>query len=394
MRAILSLILLTLTLVSKASIRPLDFIKYDGSPKVRVRIAKSLGEIVVSGTDLDRTIYLKKEKKTYSGRKSIKFNCENLRLSEREDPVLLAGLTSPTGLIGLADQKYKGDIHIVTSSSQQKCDVINEIDTEYYISSLLPKEMHSSWPIEALKAQAIAARTYALHKIASKQVARSYGKEVFFDLENSEKHQVNGHFFDSTPSTHKAAFETKGHILLTKEGLLTPTFFHAKCGGITWRPDQVWDNVVEGHRSVSCPFCKHHGNKNWEGRISKSKFVRFLNWLRKKGHLPHKTAFTTKDTIKIVPRFTKSSTLQLYLGDRPLLFKKALFRRYFGRVQIQSNNWNLQFDNKTLVLKGRGKGHGVGMCQFGALDLAKRGWNHQQILAHYFPEHRSVKVYQ
>ena len=357
------------------------------SQKVRVRIGRGLSNIKVSGTDLNRILHPTKEKIRYSGRKSIGFDCSHFDTADKKRPILLASFSSPTGLLSLEENKYKGKIDIVTSKARKKCDVVNELDMEYYISSLLSKEMHASWPIEALKAQAIAARTYAIHKISSTR--------GLFDLENSEKHQVSGHFFDSTTMTHKAAFETKGYVLLTQEGeTLTPTFFHAKCGGRTMKPDQIWMNNVEGYHAVLCPFCKDHGKKEWTSHLSKKEVVRFLNWMERKGATLRRRTFSIKNDMRIVPDTSSNNLLRLYSNDRILFIKKSQFRRYFGTMKVQSNNFRADWKNNSLVLHGTGRGHGVGMCQLGALDLAVNGWNYHQILAHYFPGHKLVKLYQ
>ena len=79
-------------------------------------------------------------------------------------------------------------------------------------------------------------------------------------------------------------------------------------------------------------------------------------------------------------------------------FKKSLLRRYFGRVVVPSNNFKLTLEAQgklgpRLRLRGDGLGHGVGMCQLGALELADRGWSFKKILAHYFPKHKMKKLY-
>ena len=382
-----------LTLTANAGVLPIDIVTDKNPPTIRVRVGEGLKNIIVTGTDLKRIIHLKKNKKTYGGRKSIRFDCSKIHRFKVDRPMLLASLTSPTGLLTLDDYKYKGALHIVTSSSQTKCDVINEIDMEYYISSLLSKEMHSSWPSEALKAQAIAARTYAFYKISSKGSLRQSVYEMPFHLENSERHQVSGHFFDATESTHKASFETKGYVLLTEKGLLSPVFFHSKCGGKTLRPDHVWDNVVGGYQSVPCPFCQNYGSRDWEYVISKKDFIKFLNWLRKRKYLSSPRAFTLGNNLTMLPDTSLKTVIRLYFKDRPFVLKKAFFRRYFGRKTIHSNNFRIFLSQESVKLKGSGKGHGVGMCQYGAFDLAKRGWSHQKILAYYFPKYQITKIY-
>ena len=153
---------------------------------------------------------------------------------------------------------------------------------EDYLSILLPKEMNASWHPEALKAQAVAARSYALHKVKSKYVSKKKGHEVHYDLENSERHQVNGDFFDATPKTRKATSFTQGEVLVTKDGQLTPIFFHAQCGGYTLLPDQVWSKKIKGYSTVRCSYCRHSKQNRWGKKITMNQMGKFMGWLYKK----------------------------------------------------------------------------------------------------------------
>jgi stage II sporulation protein D len=90
--------------------------------------------------------------------------------------------------------------------------------------------------------------------------------------------------------------------------------------------------------------------------------------------------------------YSKNS-LKIYLDSKPVVLRKPLLRRYFGRFIVSSNNYKLVQSKKGFRVYGKGLGHGVGMCQLGALDLADRGWGFKQILAHYFPGHKLIKLY-
>lgn len=247
------------------------------APVVSVRIGKSLKNIHVTGLDLKRHLLFNDDVKNYTGRKTVKFNCETFTTLNRHKntPILLATLESPTGLLSYENVKYQGMFKVITNPRGDSCDIINDIPMEAYISSLLTKEMNSKWPAEALKAQAVAARSYALHKMQSQQVSKELGSEAFYDLESSEKHQVGGAFFDATDSTIDAAYSTKGEVLVAGDGKIRPVFFHAKCGGRTLRPDQVWHNNEPGYQSVNCPFCNNIGPKSWVKVISNARIKDF-----------------------------------------------------------------------------------------------------------------------
>jgi stage II sporulation protein D len=363
-------------------------------PVVSVRIGKSLRNIIVSGLDLKRHLVFSNDTRNYSGRKTVKFNCETYTSLNkvRNKPVLLATLESPSGLLSFEQEKYLGQFKVITSKKGDSCDIINEIPMESYISSLLTKEMNSKWPLEALKAQAVAARTYAYHKMKTQQVTKELGSEAFYDLESSEKHQVAGNFFDATESTNRASQETEGQVLTTHDGKLNPIFFNAKCGGRTLRPDQVWHNREEGYQSVNCPFCQDVGPKGWSNILGKERLVSFFEWAYEKKYIKEKIDEKFNSFV-LVPDNIDRFTLNFYINDKPFIVEKSLFRNYFGRFLFPSNTFAVKRSKRGLLIEGEGMGHGVGLCQMGALVMAKRGWSYKKILSHYFPNHVLKKLY-
>jgi len=363
-------------------------------PVVSVRIGKSLKNIHVTGLDLKRHLLFNNDLKTYIGKKTVKFNCETYTTlnNQKNKPILLATLESPTGLLSYENIKYQGLFKVVTNPKGDSCDIVNDIPMEAYISSLLTKEMNSKWPIEALKAQAVAARSYALHKMKSQQVSKELGNEAFYDLESSEKHQVSGAFFDTTDSTNKASAETRGEVLLTSNGQLRPIFFNAKCGGKTLRPDQVWHNREPSYQSVNCPFCHNIGPKGWSKWISQDRMKDFFRWASEKKVIQERLdpKFTS---VVMVPDNIDRFTVNFYINDRPYIVEKAALRRYFGNVLFPSNSFSLEVKYGNFTVYGEGLGHGVGLCQMGAFAMAKRGWSYKKILSHYFPDHVLKKMY-
>lgn len=373
-------------------------IKRKSQPKINVLIGREMKSVLISGFDLKRKFHTNKAVKQFAGRKSIKFNCigftkkNNGKLNK---PLLLASLQSSTGLLTVNNNKYQGELLVVASHNESSCDLINQIPLESYLSSLLAKEMNSSWHIEALKAQAVAARSYAIHKIESQQVSRGYGYNVFYDLESSEKHQVAGSFLDTTRKTEIATRTTKGEVLVDSSGKLKPIFFHASCGGKTLMPNQVWTNKVGGYRSVPCRYCLTNKKRKWGKAISQKRFNAFLKWAKRKGHLKKSLPKNEAKWKKIrlsSDRFGKRK-ITFYLGRQQYTIEKNHLRRYFGRVVMPSNFFKFTKSRKGFFAKGQGNGHGVGMCQVGAYDFARRGWSYKRILAHYFPKFRLKNNY-
>lgn len=357
-------------------------------PEIKVRIGKDLSRISVKGTDVFNELHFQGQKKIYSGKTTVNFNCIPKVTSkiQSEKPVLYASLRSPTGIIAWDENHYQGDLLVITTKNQESCDLINRVPLETYIKTLLTKEMNGKWPIEALKAQAVAARTYAIHKMKTNEVSKLVGHEAYYDVENSEKHQVTGTFFDTAKNSDEATKDTSGMILTTKSGNVTPIFFHSKCGGITLRPDQAWENKVEGYESVECPFCKNHGAKPWNFVMERGSFQKMLLKFLKKDQ-------GTAAKIQVVPDEQEKLALRFYVDDMLHKVNKVNFRKFMGRNSVPSNYFKIKIDGSQAVFSGEGNGHGVGLCQFGALELADRGWDYKKILAYYFPNHQLKKLY-
>lgn len=353
-------------------------------PTVKVLIAKSLNQVMVEGTDLHKTIHTQRVTKQYQGKKAISFNCQPKfgRRSNFRSPLLVASLKSPTGLISWGKNKYQGELQLLSRPQQSSCDLVNNIPLEAYITTLLAKEMHGSWPVEALKAQAVAARTYAFERL--KRTGDS-----LYDLESSEKDQVSGSFFDATENTLRASKETEGEILVGPSGKVSPAFFHSKCGGKTLRPDQVWGGVEEGYRSVNCTFCQKTGRQDWSHRIQNRKLVDMVDQVLKRYYSDK----VTDSQIRLMPDSPENSEIRLYAGDRLHIIKKSYLRNLAGRETLPSNNFVLSSKDDQFHVEGQGYGHGVGLCQLGALELAKRGYDYRQILAFYFPRHKISTAY-
>ncbi|MGE3611540.1 MAG: SpoIID/LytB domain-containing protein [Bacteriovoracaceae bacterium] len=364
---------------------------FAGVPSVKVLIAKSLKKVQVEGFDLFKTIHTQNKSQQYQGKKIISFDCrpaKNYLSSFPRSPLLVASLKSPTGLISWGKNKYQGELQLLTNPGKDSCDLVNSIPLESYIMTLLSKEMNGTWPVEALKAQAVAARTYAYDRVL-KEGMRIDANDKLYHLESSEKDQVSGTFFDITAKTLKASRDTEGEILVGPSGKVAPAFFHSKCGGRTLRPDQVWGGVEEGYRSVDCPFCHRTGMKDWNYRLKNEKLVSMVDQVLKKYYSDQAQG----GELRLMSDSLANSELRLYVGDRLHIVKKSYLRNLAGREILPSNNFVLSMKNNEIHVKGHGYGHGVGLCQLGALELAKRGYDYKQILSFYFPRHRMKKVY-
>jgi len=364
------------------------------APLVRVKVANSLASLNVVGEDVQRYLYPKNSKKTFKGTKRIKFNCQGLfsTSQKKRKPILLAHLSSPSGFLDLGREKFKGNLMIATNPNGESCDVIHQVDLESYLPPLLSKEMHGSWPLEALKAQAVAARTYAAHKIKTQEVSKTKGHEAFYDLENSEKHQVSGTFTDATQKTVLAQRATLGEVLVSRtDHALHPIFFHAESAGRTLLPEEVWDHTIRDYYSVEMPYLE--SSIKWQSQIPLFRIREFFNWYLNKGRDINFAKFVNNSIITVTPDKISNYVFRIYLDDQVFVIRKPLLRKYFGRSFFESSSFVVSFKNNFLVIEGQGSGHGVGMSQIGAKRLAEKGYTYKQILSYYYPGFRLKKIY-
>lgn len=352
-------------------------------PQINVLVGKSLNQVKIKGLNLKRKFLGSGNEKKYKGLKTVTFNCDS-KPKSLKNKELLASLKADNNLIKWGDNLYQGELLVTSSPEKKSCDIVMKTSINKYISLLLSKEMSPSWPLEALKAQAIAARTYALLKIKN-----SAGKN--FDLENSEKHQVNGTLKDESKNTIKAAMETKDLVLVHKSGEIQPIFYHAKCGGKTLLPSEVWGGHLIGYKSVICPYCEKHGKKRWNSKLASDKLTKLLDrmYTKKHGRIfasnQKSMLYSFKDHI-----FNRKG--KIFLRGKTQSYSKPSLRSIAGRKLFPSNNYEVSIKGQTAYVQGRGLGHGVGLCQLGALEMAKRGFSHKDILSHYFPNHKIVNA--
>ncbi len=359
-----------------------SFCAFASSPKIKVLLDKELTSVKIQGEDLSANFHNTNKLKRYKGDRRIKFNCHSSKSDTSAKSVQIASLKSPSGIISWNDIKYKGEFHLVSTPKKNRCDLIHNVSLEDYVSSLLNKEMNHTWPIEALKAQAVAARTYAYQKIQTNRSKN--GSDNQYDIINSEWHQVSGSLRDITEQTKTASGETEGLILMTKSGKLVPAFFHSKCGGRTILPRYVWGEKVAGYESVDCPFCNPHGKKSWKFDMTKDQF---------KGLVKKFLGVKKNKNVYMMFDQREKERIHLYSEGESKSISKAKFRSALGRDNLPSSHFDINVSKNNVEFSGDGFGHGVGMCQFGAMELAKRGYKYKDILKHYYPNFNLKKIY-
>jgi stage II sporulation protein D len=274
---------------------------------------------------------------------------------------------------GKISRQYAGRISIFCKHGQ--LEIINELSLDNYLESVIASEM-GDFPLEALRAQAILARTKVL-KIKDKKKFASYHVTDLTDT------QVYKGLFPNRNQAQKAVRNTSA-LVLTYGKELAEVFYASTCGGKTLTPKMVWGIPDSGYQSVLCEknmmaLCADSPHyKPWEMTINLEKFSLISNvpWIYdlflQKPQEGKMGLFLLQTPYAIVPLSIEN--MRINTG------------RYFKNWALfKSNQVNIARHDKKVQIKGRGLGHGVGMCQYGARKLADMGYNFRQILEFYYP---------
>lgn len=266
------------------------------------------------------------------------------------------------GELLVSGTRYRG--HIEVWKGKRGLYLINELPLEDYVRSVVISEVAEDWEMEALKAQAVIARTYAL-----KHLRKNHGN--LYDLTSSTLHQLyKGDNFDTRVAY--AVMKTEGEVL-TYDGELIEAFYHSTCGGKTELPEEVFGKSYPYLKSVSSD-CSNSPYWFWQRRIKKSEIERA-------------TGVTGLEDIKI-SEYTKTGRakkVQLINGNGTTEMLVKDLRRLIGWKKLPSTWFKIKRDKNSFIFDGHGYGHGVGLCQWGAQKMAKQGKNYREILSFYYP---------
>lgn len=273
-------------------------------------------------------------------------------------------------------RSYRG--WLVVESDGGKLSVINELPLEDYLLGVVPCEMPSSWPVECLKAQAIAARTYALSRALSRSDAR-------FHLVDTVMSQVYRGFDVETPRTNNAVQETRGKVL-TFAGRPISAMYSADAGGMS----AGFDEAFSGN-GVPYLVSKPDTDKNGKPYSSGSKYAQWdlkLDKSRMEEILASKSFQLGEfKGMEILEKGASGrvTSIKILCEKGELILKGNEFRNLIGVNVLRSTLFDVGFNGEEWILTGRGWGHGVGMCQAGAKGRAEAGQNYLTILAAYYP---------
>ena len=258
-------------------------------------------------------------------------------------------------------------------------DAVASMDIETYVAGVVAGEMPNTWPLEALKAQAIIARTFVLKFVTEKE-SRYPGADISTDIAEAQAYNAEA----VNERIRQAVAETAGQILLTEDGTLPYTWFHSHSGGrtetavhgIDWQGDEPSYIIsTDGMEDDPAP---------WNAEFTAADFIAAC---RETG-----ATVDSCSTIRI-GRTGESGRAVTLLVDG-VTVNAARLRISLGSTKMRSTLLTaLTTDGETVHMAGLGYGHGVGLSQWGAYTLAQQGKSAAEITLHYYKGLRIVKAW-
>ncbi len=252
------------------------------------------------------------------------------------------------------------DDNLKVSIQKGRLSLVNNLDLDNYVAGVVEAEVGKKPPKEYFKLQAIICRTYA--------------------LSNTHKHLVEG--FNLCDEVHcqayhgktffsdivDAAMQTKGAVIVDSDIQLITAAFHSNCGGETVNSEDVWSKSLYYLRKVKDTFCLNKKNSFWELEVDADQWKNYVS--AKAPQIGDSAVFN----------YSNENRLVFY----PYSHNNLSFEDLRFHFRLRSTFFNVHLDTNKVVLKGKGYGHGVGLCQIGAMEMAAQGYSYSEILHFYY----------
>ncbi|CAN5428081.1 hypothetical protein BH09BAC5_BH09BAC5_30070 [soil metagenome] len=260
---------------------------------------------------------------------------------------------------------YDHSLTISVIAGSMEC--INSVGLDHYVAGVVESEAGGRTSKEFYKVQAILCRTYALAHLSR------HATEGFEVCDGVHCQAYRGR--PSDPNVLAAVEETEGLVIVDRSLILiTPAFF-SNCGGQTANSEDVWSVPVSYLRSVKDTFCLHSPNAHWTRKIAKEDWLNYLA-------LKHK--YPVDDSIACY------RALNMSQGTRTTFYSyggiKIPYKSIRSDWQLRSAYFSIEEAQDSIIIRGRGYGHGVGLCQEGAIQMAKKGYSYKWIIDYYYKD--------
>jgi stage II sporulation protein D len=300
-------------------------------------------------------------------------------------------------VLSINSQRYRGNLKLLVNADGNSFDAINLVPVEAYLYGVIGAEMPNYWEPEALKAQAIAARTYCLY------YKKKFGPKRNWDVSTTQATQVYRGLKAESSTVKSAVNDTSGKVLVCehsdgKEDIF-PAYYSSTCGGHTENSTYVYGGeFFEPLAGVTCPYCRKVAKMSFfywpmvEFPVDEasSRIIKNYPNLKTLGKIktiePYKVnKFGRINSFKLIGEngksgFLRGEDLRLTLDPTSKKMKSTVCQ-------------TIKIGDKFRFFSGRGYGHGVGMCQCGAEGMAREGKKVMQILGHYYPGSKIREIY-
>ena len=380
-RRLVFIILLLLFFTSRCM-----YIRYSGGePEVKV-LLKEANSISFSSTGetyfiMDNKKYIIKERKWTVSKDAVILN-NNSQIEKISFPFIVR---PKNGYLKYKVRRYRGEF--IIDYYNGRILLINRLPLEEYLYGVVGPEIGGvkKEVFEAAKAQSVAARSYSLSAIKRK-------KSRPFDLYGDTRDQVYVGLDAENELIIKAVNKTRGYTL-TYKGEPIVAYYHSTCGGITASSEDVWSKKITYIKSVKDTphhrgknyFCKPSPHFKWEIKFQKD---RFLSKIVQAINKSDARRVKIKLSINRKTRRINKVIVETDRGDGSI--SGSRFRNLFG---LKSTWFTIKKKGNYYIIEGKGYGHGTGMCQWGAREMAKKGYNFKKILRHYYPKTHLRRFY-
>lgn len=293
---------------------------------------------------------------------------------------------------------YRGKLKLIVNSAGSSFDAVNIVPIEPYLAGVVGAEMPDYWEPSALRAQAIASRTYCLY------IKNHFGIKRTWDMKRTAANQVYLGVKAESAQTWKAVNETQGQALVCEQDGgedIFPAYYSSTCGGHTEDSKNVFGDSFGPLAGVQCPYCKDVAKPSFffwptaefdKGDVATKLMLKYPK-IKASGQVKDITSvkqsnygdFSRVTLVKLIGSADKNNFLRA--EDLRLTIDPT------GKRLKSANCVIMDGGDKWAFVAGRGFGHGVGMCQCGAQGMARKGKTTEQILSYYYPGSKIIRVY-
>lgn len=303
-------------------------------------------------------------------------------------------------IFNLNGDDYRGKLRLILHPESNTLDAVNLVPLEPYLAGVVGAEMPKYWEPAALRVQTIAARTYCLY------IKKRFGDGADWDIRKTQANQAYHGVKVESVQVWDAVKRTQGKVLVCEQTDGTedifPAYYSSTCGGHTENSQHVFGgDFFEPLAGVPCPYCKKVAKRSFfywsavkfDKSVVEAKLFKRYPVLERLGRIKEIVAVRQSD-YKEFSRYTlikllgstgesdvlRAEDLRLAIDSTGLKIKSAAFK-----ITDMGSKWKFS--------SGRGFGHGVGMCQYGAQEMARQGKTTRQILSYYYPCSKIVSIY-